>query len=100
VTELARTPEGEIAIAPSALQQIVVHAAEAVDGVRVRRPRRALEVQIEENRCRVELEVGARYGTHLAEAGEAVQERVADALRRMCEVEVDAVDVSIEELDT
>jgi uncharacterized alkaline shock family protein YloU len=100
VTELVRTAEGEIAISPSALQQIVVHAAESVDGVRVRRPRRALEVQIERNRCRVELQVGALYGTQLAEAAEAVQERVAEALQRMCEVAVDAVDVSIEELDT
>lgn len=98
MSTLAKTPEGEIAIAPAALQQLIAHAAEAVDGVRVRRPRRGLDVAIADGRCRVSLEVAAPYGVQLAELGEAVQERVAEACRRMLELEVDAVDVSIEEL--
>lgn len=99
MTTLVRTREGEISITPAALQQIVVHAAESIEGARVRRPRRGLEVTISDNRGRVTLELAARYGAQLAELGSAVQERVAEAMRRMCEVEVDAVDVAIEELE-
>ena len=98
MTSLVRTEEGEISITPAALQQLIAHAAEAVDGVRVRRLKRGLEVQLADGRCRVSLEVTATYGTQLAEVGEAVQEHVAEALRRMLEVEVDAVDVAVEEL--
>ncbi len=99
MSTLVKTPEGEIAITPSALQQLIGHAAEAVEGVRLRRPRRGLDVQIADGRCRVSLEVTAPYGAQLAELGEAVQEHVAEALRQMLEVEVDAVDVSVEELE-
>ena len=38
------------------------------------------------------------YGRVLPEVSAAVQERVADALTRMCDVEVEAVDVTVEEL--
>jgi uncharacterized alkaline shock family protein YloU len=38
------------------------------------------------------------YGRVLPEVSAAVQERVADALARMCDVEVEAVDVTVEEL--
>lgn len=98
MTALARTSQGEITIAPAALQQLVVHAAESVEGARVRRPKRGLEVQIADGCCRVSLALAARYGTQLADLGGDVQERVADAIRRILEVEVDAVDVSIEGL--
>jgi uncharacterized alkaline shock family protein YloU len=98
VTQLAHTGQGEVSIAPGALHQIVVQAAQSVDGARVRRLRRGLDVEIAANRCRVSLVLAAPYGTQLAELGEAVQESVAGALRRMCEVDVEAVDVAIEEL--
>ena len=45
------------------------------------------------------LRLGVAYGRVLPEVSAAVQERVADALVRMCAVEVDAVDVTVEELD-
>jgi uncharacterized alkaline shock family protein YloU len=39
------------------------------------------------------------YGRVLPEVSAAVQVRVAEALARMCDVEVEAVDVTVEELD-
>ena len=98
MTQLSRTAHGEISIAPAALQHVVVQAAESVGGARVRRLRRGLEVDIAAGRCRVALVLAAPYGAQVAELGEAVQESVADALGRMCEVPVDAVDVTVEEL--
>jgi len=98
MTELVRTPEGAIAVSPSALAELVVRAAQQVDGARVRRPRRGLRVEIEGGRARVSLELAARRGAVLPELARAVQERVAGALGTMCEVKVDAIDVTITEV--
>ena len=96
--EIAR-PAGTIRISPSALTQVVVQAAEAADGARVPRPRRCLELTIADGHARVELELAARYGTVVPNVAREVQERVAGALEGMCGLVVDAVDVSVEELD-
>jgi len=88
-----------VTVSDATLTQIVVQAAESVGGARVRRPRRGLDVQVEDGRARVEVELAARYGSVLPEVGRAVQERVADALRTMCGLEPAAVDVAIEELE-
>jgi Asp23 family, cell envelope-related function len=90
---------GAIRIDGNALAGLVVAAAELVDGARVRRPKRGVEVQIEEGRARVELELAARYGAVLQELGQAVQRSVADALGRASGLPVVAVDVSIMELE-
>ena len=45
-----------------------------------------------------ELQLVVAYGSVLPEVCTAVQERVADALARMCDVEVEAIDVTVEEL--
>ena len=82
-----------LTITDAALSQIVVGAAEQVDGVRVRR-RRGVEPQD----GRVTLSLAARYGTVLPDLARDVQTRVADALSTMCDLQV-SVDVSIEELD-
>ena len=82
-----------ITITDAALSQIVVGAAEQVEGVRVRR-RRGVEPQD----GRVTLSLAARYGTVLPDLARDVQTRVADALSTMCDLQV-SVDVSIEELD-
>ena len=92
-------PAGTIRVSPSALTQVVVQAAEAADGVRVPRPRRGLELAIADGHARVELELAARYGTVVPNVAREVQERVDGALEGMCVLVVDAVDVSIEELD-
>ncbi len=81
-----------LTITDAALAQIVVGAAEQVDGVRVRR-RRGVEPQD----GRVTLSLAARYGTVLPEAARDVQARVSEALATMCDLQV-SVDVSIEEL--
>ena len=92
-------PGGTITVTPAALTQIVVHAAELADGARVRRPRRGLEIELVHGHARVELELAARFGRVLPEVAREVQERVSGALETMCGLVVDAVDVSVEELE-
>ena len=94
-----RGPRGEIRIEGDALSALVVAAAELVDGARVRRPRRGLDVSVADGRTRVELELAARYGLVLPDLGREVQASVASALRGSAGLEVEAVDVSIAELD-
>jgi uncharacterized alkaline shock family protein YloU len=87
-----------IRVTDSALTQIVVRAAEQVEGVRVRRPRRHLDVEVADGGAHVALELAVTYGSVLPEVARGVQERVAAALGTMCDVNVTGVDVSIEEL--
>ncbi|HZS25021.1 MAG TPA: Asp23/Gls24 family envelope stress response protein [Gaiellaceae bacterium] len=87
-----------ILVTDSALTQIVVGAAQQVDGVRVRRRRRHVDVDIADGSARVALELAVDRGVVLPDAARAVQERVAGALGTMCDVTVSAVDVAIEEL--
>ena len=94
-----RESGGTITVTPGVLSQVVVGAAESVDGVRVRRPRRGVEVDVEGGRARVALELAVRYGHVLPEAAGEVQRRVHGALRDMCGVDASVVDVSVEELD-
>jgi uncharacterized alkaline shock family protein YloU len=88
-----------VKVTDNALTQIVVRAAEAVEGARVRRPRRKVDVEIEHGRARVDLELTVAYGKVLPDVARDVQRGVVDALTRMCDVTVDAVDVSVEELE-
>jgi uncharacterized alkaline shock family protein YloU len=90
---------GTITVTSGVLSQIVVGSAEAVDGARVRRPRRGLDVDIEEGRARVSLELAVRSGLVLPEVANEVQRRVGESLLAMCGLEAAAVDVAIEELD-
>jgi uncharacterized alkaline shock family protein YloU len=99
MTDVVRTELGLVAVAPRALARVVVHAAEAVDGARVRRPRRGLRVELADGGARVVLELAVRRGCVLPETARAVQEQVAEALRTMFEVEVEAIDVAVEEIE-
>ena len=92
-------PHGSVTVSEGALAQIVVQAAEAVEGARVRRQRRHLDIAVADGHARVALELAVAYGSIVPEVARAVQEQVAEALRAMCAVEVDAVDVAIEELE-
>ena len=85
-------------VSEAALSEIVRQAVESVDGARLRKRRRRLGVELEDGRARAELQLVVEYGRVLPEVSAAVQERVADALTRMCDVEVEAVDVTVEEL--
>jgi uncharacterized alkaline shock family protein YloU len=98
VTELLRTDDGAVSISSAALSRLAVQAAEQVDGARVRRRRRGVRVQVEADRARVALELSVRHGAVVPELTRSVQERVTEALRTMLEVEVDAVEVSVEEV--
>lgn len=94
-----RGPRGAIRIEGDALSGLVVAAAERVNGARVRRPRRGLDVSVEQGRARVELELAARYGAALPGLGRDVQASVAAALQDSAGLQVEAIDISIEELD-
>jgi uncharacterized alkaline shock family protein YloU len=89
----------EVRVTDGALTQIVVRAAEGVEGARVRRARRKVAIEIEGGHARVDLELAVAYGRVLPDVARDVQREVADALERMCGVKVDAVDVAVEELD-
>ena len=92
-------PGGAIRIEGDALAALVVAAAELVQGARVRRPRRGLTVAVADGRARVEVELAVRYGSVLPALAESVQAGIREALRVSAGLEVDAVDVSIAELE-
>jgi uncharacterized alkaline shock family protein YloU len=90
---------GTIRIEADALAGLVVAAAELVDGARVRRPRRGLDVEVDAGRAHVSVELSARYGSVLPELAAAVQRSVAAALTGAAGLKVESVDVAIEELE-
>ena len=91
-------PHGPIRIEGDALSALVITAAELVDGARVRRPRRGLDVSITSGKATIELELAAPYGTVLPTLARQVQASIAAALKDSAGLAA-AVDVSIEELD-
>ncbi len=91
-------PHGSIRIEGDALAALVVTAAELVEGARVRRPRRGLDVSVTDGTAKVELELAARFGSVLPAVAHEVQTNVATALLGSAGLSA-AVDVSIEELD-
>ncbi|HEY4346012.1 MAG TPA: hypothetical protein VGM80_00355 [Gaiellaceae bacterium] len=86
------TAHGTVTVPESVLGSIAARAAEAVDGVRVKR-RRTVDL---ESRV-VRLSIAARRGEPLLELAERAQEAVAAALQMMCDLEP-AVDIAIGEL--
>jgi len=98
-SELAAGAHGSVSVTDAALHQIVAQAVESVEGARLRKGRRRLTLTIDRGHVRADLELAVAYGRVLPEVAGAVQQRVADALARMCGFAVDAVDVSVEELD-
>ena len=89
---------GSVRVSEATLSEIVRRAVASVEGARLRKGRRRLGVELDGGRARAELQLVVAYGRVLPEVGTAVQERVADALERMCDVEVEAVHVTVEEL--
>jgi uncharacterized alkaline shock family protein YloU len=96
---LVQESGGSVRVSEAALTEIVRRAVASVDGARLRKGRRRLGVELEHGRARAELQLAVQYGRVLPEVSAAVQERVAAALTQMCDVEVDAVHVTVEELD-
>ena len=95
---LVHEPGGSVRVSEAALSEIVRRAVASVDGAGLRKGRRRLGVELEDGRARAELQLVVAYGRVLPEVCTAVQQQVADALAQMCGVEVDAVDVTVEEL--
>jgi uncharacterized alkaline shock family protein YloU len=95
---LVQEAGGSVRVSEAALSEIVRRAVASVEGARLRKGRRRLGVELEGGRARADLRLVVAYGRVLPEVSAAVQERVADALARMCDVEVEAVDVTVEEL--
>jgi uncharacterized alkaline shock family protein YloU len=91
-------PHGAIRIEGDALAGLVVSAVELVDGARVRRPRRGLDVSVADGAARVELELAVRYGAVVPLLAGAVQRSVADVLQRSAGLSA-RVEVTVEELD-
>lgn len=96
---LVQESGGSVRVSEAALTDIVRRTVASVDGVRLRKGRRRLGVELQNGRARAELQLAVAYGRVLPEVSAAVQERVADALARMFEVEVEAVDVTVEQLE-
>jgi uncharacterized alkaline shock family protein YloU len=94
-----RGPDGTVTLTAAALGRLVAHAVEGVDGARLRRPKRGLDVAHADGRASVSLELSGRYGVSLPEVARAVQKRVADALARTTGLEVERVDVEIAEVE-
>jgi len=95
---LVQDDAGSVRLSEAALTEIVRRAVESVDGVRLRKGRRRLGVELQDGHARAELQLAVAYGRVIPAVAGEVQERVADALTRMCDVEVEAVDVTVEEL--
>jgi uncharacterized alkaline shock family protein YloU len=90
--------EGTITVPAATLSRIVARAAERVEGTRVRRPRRSVDVEVAGSGATVSVRLAARYGAVLPELADAVQREVAAAIEQMCGLEPRRVDVAIEEL--
>ncbi len=90
---------GTITVGGGVLSRVVMRAAESAAGARVRRPRRGPDVEVDDGRARIALQIAVAYGLVVPDVAREVQERVADALRGICGLESVAVDVSVEELD-
>lgn len=95
---VTETSLGAIVLTGTALAAHAARAAGRVDGARVRRPRRSLDVALLDDGVHVDLHVAARAGSVLPVVGEAVQEAVSAALAATTGRRV-TVDVAIEALD-
>jgi len=93
-----RGEAGTVTLTAAALTRLVAQAVAEVEGARLRRPKRGLEVRHGDGRAAVELELSGRFGASLPDLARAVQERVADALAQTTGLEVDRVDVEIAEV--
>lgn len=95
---LVKESGGSVRVSEAALAQIVGRAVSSVEGARLRKGRRRLGLELADGHARTAIEITVAYGLFLPDVARTVQERVADALGRMCDVSVDAVDVSVVEL--
>jgi uncharacterized alkaline shock family protein YloU len=93
-----RGPEGAITVTAAALTRLVARAAQAVEGARVGRPKRAVEVAHGDGRASISLALCVEHGVPVPELARAVQERVAEAVGAVSGLDVERVDVSVVEI--
>jgi len=100
VTEplVLRDEAGTITVAAVALDRLVVRAAESVEGARVRRPKRSVDVAHHAGLASVSFELVIDQGVPVPELAQAVQERVASAVAATTGLEVDHVDLTVAEI--
>lgn len=91
-------PLGRVELTSAALASLVVRAAESVPGVRVRRPRRGLDIVVDGSRATVELGVVGPLDGVLPDVGARVQRSISEALRATASLET-SVAVLFEELE-
>src|SRR5262245_65966711 len=97
--EVVRTTLGTVSLEPKALEQLLRHAAEEVDGARVERT--GLDVSVgADGTATVAVVLTAPRGAVLPELGQRVQSRVADALVGTLETPPARVDVTVEGIRT
>jgi uncharacterized alkaline shock family protein YloU len=94
---------GRASISSDILARYASDAAREVDGVRAlvesHLPRhRGARVTEQDGVVRVEVHVEVEWGASIPTVGRAVQHRVREYLRRMADVEPDAVDVVVDEI--
>jgi len=89
---------GTITVAAVALDRVVVHAAESVEGAQVRRPKRSVDVAHRAGRASVSFELAIEQGVPVPELARTVQKRVADAVAATTGLDVDRVDVTVAEI--
>jgi len=97
-SQTIETADGTITVPPDVLSEIVARSIARVDGVRLRRRRRGIDVDVTDGRARVSLEIAVRFGLVLPDVARRVQEEVGASLREICGLEPEAVDVSVEDL--
>jgi uncharacterized alkaline shock family protein YloU len=95
---VVRGPEGAITVASAALERLVVAAAESVEGARVRRPKRSVEVAHGAGRASVSFALAVEQGVPVPQLALAVQKQVAAAAAAISGLEIDKVDVFVEEI--
>jgi uncharacterized alkaline shock family protein YloU len=101
VIEVARTSLGGITLDPKALSGLVRDAAESVEGARVVRAARTLDVSLgDDGVATVAVSITAPRRAVLPELGALVQQRIAEALKQALDTPPARVDVTIEGIDT
>ena len=95
--EVARTTLGTVTLEPKALEHLVRHAAEGVDGAHVVRSGGGIDVSVgEDGAATVAVVLTAPRGAVLPELGRHVQTRISGALADTLDAPPARVDVTVD----
>jgi uncharacterized alkaline shock family protein YloU len=90
--------EGQASISADILARYAGDAAIEVEGVRALAGRRGVKVDGENGSVRVELRLEVEWGAAIPDLGRNVQDRVAEYLAQMADVEPAEVDVIVDQI--